>query len=66
VAKLQAECPLTGPETACAISAGIATEAVRDWINRDHQKYLEFLTGLKEAKGFLQGSSVRRIKGLLN
>jgi hypothetical protein len=40
-------------------------KAVRDWINRNHEKYWESLTGLKQAKGFLQGPSVRRIKELL-
>jgi hypothetical protein len=39
--------------------------AVRDWTNRDHQKYLESLTGLKHAKGFLQGPSARKTKELL-
>jgi hypothetical protein len=65
LAKLGYECPLIAPEPACGISAGIAKKAVRDWTNRDHQKYWESLTGLKQAKGFLQGPSVRRTKELL-
>jgi hypothetical protein len=31
LAKLGSECPFIGPEQACAISAGIAQKAVRDW-----------------------------------
>jgi hypothetical protein len=64
-AKLGSECPFIGPEPACGISAGTAKKAVRDWTNRDHKKYYEPLTGLKQAKGFLQGPSVRRTKGQL-
>jgi hypothetical protein len=62
---LQAECPLIGPEPACGISAGIAMKAVRDWTNRDHKKYWRSPYQDSEAKGFLQGSSARRTKGLL-
>jgi hypothetical protein len=36
-----------------------------DWTNRDHKKYWESLTGLKQAKGFLQGPSLRRTRELL-
>jgi hypothetical protein len=60
LAKLGSECPLIGPEPACGISSGISKKAVRD-----HKKYCESLTGFKEAKGFLQGPSVRRTKELL-
>jgi hypothetical protein len=63
--KLGSEGPFIGPEPACSISMGIAKTAVRDWTNRDHKKYWESLTGLKQAKGFLQGPSVRRTKELL-
>jgi hypothetical protein len=65
LARLGSESPFIGPEPACSISAGIAKKAVRDWTNRDHQKYWESLTGLKQAKGFLHGPSVRRTKELL-
>jgi hypothetical protein len=65
LAKLGSECPFIGPEPACSISAGIAKKVVREWANRDHKKYWESLTGLKQAKGFLQGPSVRRTKELL-
>jgi hypothetical protein len=65
LAKLGSECPLIGPEPAYGISAGITKKALRDLTNRDHQKYWGSLTGLKQAKGFLQEPSVRRTKGLL-
>jgi hypothetical protein len=55
VAKLGSECPFIGHEPACGISAGITKKAVRDWKNRDNKKYSKSLTGLKLAKGFLQG-----------
>jgi hypothetical protein len=64
LARLVSECLLIRPEPAC-ISAGTAKKAVRVWTNRDHIKYWESLTGLKQAKGFLQGPSVRRTKELL-
>jgi hypothetical protein len=64
LAKLGSECPFIGPEPACGISAGIAKIAVRDWTNRDHKKYSEFLTRLRQANGFLQGPSVKRTKEL--
>jgi hypothetical protein len=44
---------------------GIAKRAVRDWTNRDHKKFWNSLTGLKQAKGFLQEDSVRRTRELL-
>jgi hypothetical protein len=65
LAKLGSECPFIRHEPTCGISAGIAKKAVRDWTHRDHQKYWESLTGLKQAKGFLQGPSVRRTRELL-
>jgi ribonuclease HI len=65
LAKLGSECPFIGPEPACGISAGIVKKAVRDCTNRNHKKYWESLTGLKQAKGFLQGLSVRRTEELL-
>jgi hypothetical protein len=54
-----------GPEPACGISAEVAKKAVRDWTNRNHQIYWESLTGLKQAKGLVQGPSARRMKELL-
>jgi hypothetical protein len=59
------ESPFIGPEPPCGISAGIAKKAVRDWTNRDHKKYWESLTGLKQAKGFPHGPSLRTTKELL-
>jgi hypothetical protein len=65
LAKLGSECPFTKPEPACGSSAGINKKAVRDWTNRDHKKYWESLIGLRQAKGFLKGPSVKRTKKLL-
>jgi hypothetical protein len=36
-----------GPEPACGISIGVAKRAVRDWTDRNHKKYWESTTGLK-------------------
>jgi hypothetical protein len=65
LARLGSERSFIGPEPACGISVGISKRAVRDWTSRDHKKYWESLTGLEQAKGFLQGPSVRRTKELL-
>lgn len=32
--RLGSDCPFTGPEIACGISAGIAKKLFRDWTNR--------------------------------
>jgi hypothetical protein len=64
--KLGSKSLLTGPEPACGISVGVAKRAVRDWINRNHKKHWESLTGLKPAKGLIQGPSARRTKELLS
>jgi hypothetical protein len=53
------------PEPAFGISAGVVKKAVRDCTNREHRKYWQSLTGLKHAKGFLQGPSARRTRKLL-
>jgi hypothetical protein len=54
-----------GPEPACGISIGAAKKVVRYWTNRNHKKYWESTTGLKQAKGFILGPSARRTKDLL-
>jgi hypothetical protein len=41
------EHPLIGHEPACFISVGVAKKAVKDWMNRNHKKHLESVTGLK-------------------
>jgi hypothetical protein len=56
---------ITGPEPGCGISVVVAEKAVRDWKNRNHKKYWESTTGLKQAKGLISGSSARRTKDLL-
>jgi hypothetical protein len=51
LAKLGRECPLIGPEPACGISERVVKKAGRDWTNKDHKKYWEFITGLKTDRG---------------
>jgi hypothetical protein len=65
LARTGSEHPFIGPEPACGISVGVAKKAIRDWSNRNHQKYWESLTGLKQAKGLTQGPSARRTEELL-
>jgi hypothetical protein len=65
LAKFGFECLLTRPEPACNTSTGNVKKVVRPWADRDHKKYWESLTGLKQAKGFLQGPFVKRTKELL-
>jgi hypothetical protein len=60
------EHPFIGPEPACGISFGVARKAARNWTNRNHKKHWESVTGLKQAKGLIQGPSARRTKDLLN
>jgi hypothetical protein len=66
LAKLGSKCLFIGPATACSISVEVATKAVKDWTHRDHKNHWEFLTGLKQAKGLIQGPSARRTKELLS
>jgi hypothetical protein len=65
LARTGSEHPFIGPEPACGISVGVAKKAARDWTNRKHKEYWESLTGLRQAKGFIQGPSDRRTKDLL-
>jgi hypothetical protein len=65
VARTGSEHPFTGPEPAYGISIGAAKKAVRDWTDRNHKKYWESTTGLKQAKRFISGPSARRTKDLL-
>jgi hypothetical protein len=65
LAKIGAEHPFTGPEPACGISTAVARKAIRDWTITNHKKYWRSLTGLKQAKGFIQGPSAKRAKELL-
>jgi hypothetical protein len=65
LARTGSERPFIGPESACGISIGVAKKAVRDWTDRNHKKYRESTTGLKQAKGFISGPSTRRTKDLL-
>jgi hypothetical protein len=65
LARTGSEHPFTGREPACGISIGVATKAARDWTNRNHKKYWQSTTGLKQAKGLIPGPSARRTKDLL-
>jgi hypothetical protein len=65
LAKTGSEHPFIGPEPACGISVGVAKKAVRYWINRNHKEYWEPSTGLRGAKGLIQGPSAKRTKDLL-
>jgi ribonuclease HI len=52
LARTGSENPFIEPGPACGISIGAAKKAVRDWTDRNHKKYWESTTGLKQAKGF--------------
>jgi hypothetical protein len=65
LARTGSEHPFIGPEPACGISVGVAKKAVRDWTSRKHKEYWETLTGLRQAKGLIQGHSARSTKDLL-
>jgi hypothetical protein len=56
------EYPLIRPELPCCISAGTDKKALRDGTNRDHKNTEKSLKGLKQAKDFVQGPSIRRNK----
>jgi hypothetical protein len=45
LARMGSEHPFIGSEPASSITVGIAKKAIRDWTNRNHQKYWESLTG---------------------
>jgi hypothetical protein len=45
LARTGSEHPFIRPEPACG----------RDWTDRNHKKYWESTTGLKQAKGFISG-----------
>jgi hypothetical protein len=64
LAKLGSERPFVGPEPACSIWMGVATNAVRDWAIRDHRKHWNSLSGLKQAKALLQGPSASKTREL--
>jgi hypothetical protein len=65
LARSGSEHPFTGPEPACGISIDVAKKVVRDWTNRNHKKYWESTTGLKQAKELIPGPSARITKDLL-
>jgi hypothetical protein len=65
LARTGSEHPFIGCEPACGISVGVAKKVVRDWTNRNHKKYWESVTGLRQAKGLILGSAARRMKDVL-
>jgi hypothetical protein len=65
LARTGSEYPFTGPEPACSISIGAAKRAVSNWLNRNHTKQWESITGLKQAKELIQGPSAKRTRDLL-
>jgi hypothetical protein len=65
LARTRSEHPFIEPKPASGISIGVAKKSVRDWRNRNHQKYWEPIIGLKQAKGLIPGPSARRTKDLL-
>jgi hypothetical protein len=65
LAKAGSEHLFIGPEPACSISVGVAKKAVRDCTNRNNKEYWDSTTGLREAKGLVQGPSARTTKDLL-
>jgi hypothetical protein len=57
---MESEHSFIGPEPACDISARVAKKAIRNRMNRDHNKTPESITGLKNTKGLPQGPSAKR------
>jgi hypothetical protein len=60
LARMGSEHPFVGPEPACSISIGVAKKVAGDWVNRNYKKYWESITGFKQAKGLIPGSSAKR------
>jgi hypothetical protein len=54
----------TGSEPACDISFGVGERAVNDCMNKKHMKQRESITGLKQAKELILGTSAKRSKDL--
>jgi hypothetical protein len=44
---------------------GVAKRAVKDWVNKNHIKQWESITGLKQAKELIIGPSAERSEDLL-
>jgi hypothetical protein len=53
-----------GPEPACSTIIRAAKRAV-NWLNRNHIKQWESITGLKQAKELIAGPSAKRTRDLL-
>jgi hypothetical protein len=64
LAKLGSEWPFIGPEPACSISVVVAKNMVKDW-TREHRKYCDSRSRLKQAWKLIQGTSANKTKELL-
>jgi hypothetical protein len=58
--------PFIGPQPALGISAKIAREVIRGWMNRKHAEYWQSIHGQRQAKGFLKRPSAKRAGELLS
>jgi hypothetical protein len=58
--------PFIRPEPALGISAKIAKEVIRGWMNRKHVEYWQSIRGQRQAMGFLKKPSTKRAGELLN
>jgi hypothetical protein len=54
--------PLSGTPPALGISAKVAMEVTRDWMNRKHEEYWQSIHGQKQAKGFLNRPSTKKME----
>jgi hypothetical protein len=59
LARMGSEHPFKGPEPGCGVSIGVAKKAGRGWMNRNHTKHWESITGLRQAKVLILGPSAR-------
>jgi hypothetical protein len=58
--------PLIGPETAQGISAKVAREVIRGWINKKHEEYWKTIHEQKQPNDFLKRPSDKKVGGILN
>jgi hypothetical protein len=64
--KIQTCCfPFIGPKP-LGISAKIAREVIRGWMDRKHAEYWQSIHGQRQAKGFLKRPSAKRAGELLS
>jgi hypothetical protein len=58
--------PFIGPEPALGISAKIAREVIRRWMNTKHTEYCQSIHGQRQVKGVLKRPSAKRAGELLS